>query len=403
MEKGGNNSYRWIVLAVFMLAALVSQLLWLTFAPISSEAREIYGVDAFHISTLSLVWPLVFVITAIPVGIFIDKKGFKKSVGVGVVIMAIFSIARVFSTYPSPNFTLLLISQTGCSFSQAFIFGSITKMTVSWFPENEQGIADGLATIGLFLGMMLALVLTPYFFTSFGLQGVLSIYAIISCFIAALFLLLARENEGKVVEEIAFTLKDLWNLSKLKNFSILEYGFFAGVGGFTAIMTWLEEILHELHNLSIENAGLAGGALIIGGIVGAIVIPALSDKAGRIKPFVVFNLFMGAMMLSLLGFVERFAIIVAICFTMGFFLMSILPLVLELSGRIAGRGMEGRASSMLWFYSQVGSIILIAIIEPLKKIGGSYVHPLTFISILWLIALLLFLMIKEGEIKNHTS
>ena len=94
-----NSNYRWIVLIVFIFVALVSQLLWLTFAPISSEIEKLYGVTAFDISLLSLVWPLVFVITAIPVGVFIDKKGFKVSVSVGSIFLAVFSIVRIFSVF----------------------------------------------------------------------------------------------------------------------------------------------------------------------------------------------------------------------------------------------------------------------------------------------------------------
>jgi len=50
---------------------------------------------------------------------------------------------------------------------------------------------------------------------------------------------------------------------------------------------------------------------------------------------------------------------------------------------------------MLWFYSQVGSIILIALIEPLKELGGIYRYSLLFISLMWIIALVMFLGIKE--------
>ncbi len=389
--------YRWVVLAAFMLVALLSQLLWLTFAPISSEASKIFGVSAFNISLLSLVWPLVFVIIAIPAGVFIDKKGFKKSVGLAAIIMAIFSILRVFSTYPSYNFPLLLFSQTGASISQAFIFGSITKIAVSWFPENEHGIANGLATIGLFLGMMLALIVTPMLYLSFGMRGMLLAYALLSCIFAVLFLSLAKENnlEREMKESSTFTMRDLWNLSRLKEFLILEFGFFAGVGGFTAIMTWLEEILHSLHGLSIDRAGMAGGAMIIGGIIGSIIIPAISDKTNRRKPFIIVNLLIGSIMLYVIGIIDGFVVITAVSFILGFFLMSTLPLVLEISSRIAGKGMEGRASSMLWFFSQVGSIVLIAAVEPAKSIMGGYQYSLLLIAALWIIALLLFAGLKE--------
>jgi len=366
-----NSSYRWVVLFVFIIIAMLSQLLWLTFAPISSEMSKLFGVSAFDISLLSLVWPLIFVISAIPAGIFIDKKGFKTSVGIGAIFLAVFSVLRIFSVFPDHNFTLLLIAQSGAAFSQPFIFGSITKLAVSWFPEDEQGLATGLGTIGLFLGMMFALVLTPALFLSFGVDGMLVIYAVISCIGAFLFLALAKEGKEVYAEEAAasFTLKDLYNLSKLRDFVILEFGFFAGVGGFTAIMTWLEQMLNSLHGISIDKAGIAGGLMIIGGVIGSIAIPAISDRTKKIKPFVLADLAIGAIMLYFLGIVESFLLVAIICFIIGL-------------SRIAGKGMEGRASSMLWFFSQLGSMVLIAAIEPVKSMFGSYRHSLILIAFL---------------------
>ncbi|HEC89009.1 MAG TPA: MFS transporter [Thermoplasmatales archaeon] len=287
----------------------------------------IFNVNAFDISLLSLVWPLIFVITSIPIGFFIDKNGFKMSVGIGAILLAVFSIIRIFSVYPNYNFIILLIAQSGAALSQPFIFSSITKLSISWFPEDEQGLATGLGTIGLFIGMMLALILTPILFLTYGINGMLIIYAIISCISASLFIILAKERVIIYSEEVisTFTLKDLWNLSKLKDFLILEYGFFAGVGGFTALMTWLEEILHSLHNISIDKAGFAGGILIIGGIIGAIVIPSISDKIGKIKYFVLADIGIGAVMLHVIEFTSNLFLIVITCFIIGFFLMSSLP------------------------------------------------------------------------------
>ena len=279
------SGYRWIVLSVFILVALISQLLWLTFAPISSEMEKLYGVTAFDISLLSLVWPLIFVITAIPVGIFIDKKGFKISVAVGAVFLAVFSIIRIFSAIPEYNFLILLISQSGAAISQPFIFGSITKLSASWFPKSEQGLATGLGTIGLFLGMMVALAITPIIFLSYGIINLLIIYACISCAAAFFFIALAKEGTKTSIKDTssAFTLNDLWSLSKLKPFLILEFGFFVVVGGFTALMTWLEQILNSLHGIGIDQAGITGGLMIIGGIIGSIIIPAVSDKIKKVK------------------------------------------------------------------------------------------------------------------------
>ena len=75
--------------------------------------------------------------------------------------------------------------------------------------------------------------------------------------------------------------------------------------------------------------------------------------------------------------------------------MSALPLVLEISSRISGPDMAGRASSLLWFFSQVGSVLLIIIVEPIYSLWGSYYYSILLIVILWLISFFLFFSIKE--------
>ena len=160
-------------------------------------------------------------------------------------------------------------------------------------------------------------------------------------------------------------------------------------------MTWLEQILNSLHNVSIDQAGIAGGLMIIGGIIGSIIIPAISDKVNKIKPFVLINLAIGTVLLYFVGIFSDFLLLVVIFFIMGFFLMSALPLVLEMSSRIAYQGFEGQASSLLWFFSQIGSVLLIVIIDPIKSIWNSYYYSILLIVILWFVAFILFLGVKE--------
>ncbi len=46
--------YRWVVLLAFMSIIVVNQLLWITFAPITSNAVQYYGVSELSIGLLSL-------------------------------------------------------------------------------------------------------------------------------------------------------------------------------------------------------------------------------------------------------------------------------------------------------------------------------------------------------------
>ena len=59
---------RWRVLLGFVLAALVTQLLWLNVAPILVDVERLYGVDESTASLLILPFPLLYVLLSIPSG-----------------------------------------------------------------------------------------------------------------------------------------------------------------------------------------------------------------------------------------------------------------------------------------------------------------------------------------------
>ena len=398
------TSYRWVVLLVFMFVALLSQLQWLTFAPISKEISPIYHVSEDDVIWLANVWPIVFVVLAIPVGIFIDKRGFVISVRIAAVFLAVFSILRVAAPFLGNNFYVLLIAQVGGAVSQPFIFGSIAKLAVNWFHERERGLATGLGTMGLFLGMMLAYFLIPPLYSAMEMTKMLMILALLSSAGAFLFFVVARErNITETSESESFTLSQLWTLSKNRDFAILEYGFFVTIGGFTAILTWLELMLRSLNSaITVDQAGIIGGMIIIGGIIGSIAVPALSDRYKKIKIFVLIDLLVGTIAFYFIGAIPTYPLLIVTSLIMGFFLMSALPLVLEISNRIAGPGMEGRASSMLWFFSQIGSIILTTMVIPIKDLGNGYMASILVIAVLWVVAFLFFLFLRETKQPSTT-
>ena len=120
MEQGSYKvyGYRWIVLLVFMLAIAINQLLWITFASITSDAVIYYKVSDLGIGLLSMVFMIVYIVVSFPASWVIDTYGIRVAVGVGAVLTGIFGMARgLFAS----SYTLVLISQIGIAIGQPFI------------------------------------------------------------------------------------------------------------------------------------------------------------------------------------------------------------------------------------------------------------------------------------------
>src|ERR1035437_10384909 len=90
-----NKNTKWIVLTCFALAAGMSQLLWLNFAPILSQIEALYHIPESQASLLILVFPLIYVLLSVHAGSLTDRKGYRHTLIIGTFIMAVFSCLRI--------------------------------------------------------------------------------------------------------------------------------------------------------------------------------------------------------------------------------------------------------------------------------------------------------------------
>lgn len=113
---------------------------------------------------------------------------------VGAAILAFFAVLRVFS---GEDFTLLLLFQSGAALGQPFVFNGLSKLASLWFPLKERALATGLGIMGLYLGMIIALMLTPFLVPTADWQSLtmmLIFYAVISVVGALLFIFWRGRN-----------------------------------------------------------------------------------------------------------------------------------------------------------------------------------------------------------------
>jgi sugar phosphate permease len=183
--------YRWVMLSVYMFIVAVNQLLWITFAPITVDATRYYGVTDLQIGILSMCFMIVYIVVSFPASWMIDTYGIRIGVGIGAVLTGVFGLVRGLA---ATNYTLLLFSQIGIGIGQPFLLNAITKLAARWFPIEERATASGLGTLAMYIGILIAMLLTPFLTKNAGINGMLYIYGVMAIAAALTFLFLAREN-----------------------------------------------------------------------------------------------------------------------------------------------------------------------------------------------------------------
>jgi sugar phosphate permease len=292
--------YRWIMLSVYMLVVAVNQLMWITFAPITSEATKYYGVSDLKIGILSMCFMIVYIVVSMPASWIIDTYGIRKGVGIGVVLTGVFGMLR---GLVSMNYNLLLLSQIGIAIGQPFLLNALTKVAARWFPFEERATASGLGTLAMYIGILGGMILTPYLVVGSGIDGMLYRYGILSLTVGVIFIVFAKERPQSAPcrpgqEERALAIDGLKLIFRNKDFNWLMFIFFIGLGVFNSVATWIEDIVKP-RGFSTIQAGITGGLMIIGGILGALIIPILSDHYRKRIPFIIIAL--AGATLSLVG------------------------------------------------------------------------------------------------------
>jgi MFS family permease len=168
--------YRWVELAAYMFVAALTQLYWLNFAAIETYIEDMLNIPASEVMWFTMVFPLVQVILTIPAGMLIDKKGYRYGIGLGAVFTGLFTLLRLVDP---KSYLILLVSQIGIAIGQPFVLNGVTKLATVWFSPKEEATAVGLGSLALFIGMMVALGLTPMLVEAGGFTSMLWVYAVL--------------------------------------------------------------------------------------------------------------------------------------------------------------------------------------------------------------------------------
>ncbi|MBU2645788.1 MFS transporter [bacterium] len=373
MEKATYTvyKYRWVVLFFYSMMQCVMQMLWITFAPITSEATAFYGVSALQIGFLSMVFMIVYLFVSIPASWAIDTFGIHKGVGFGVVLTGIFAMMRGFS---GNNFTWVLASMIGIAVAQPFILNSLTAMAARWFPLEERATAAGIASLFLFIGIMAGLALTPVLTIEYGIPGMLKIYGFFTLFFAVTYLVFVREKPptppAAVDTERTLVFDGLKHIFKQRNMIILLVIFFFGLGMFNAVTTWIEQMIAP-RGFSIVQAGTLGALIMVGGIVGCIVIPTLSDRIRKRKFFVILSTVLTLPTLIGLTYATSFTLLLISGFVFGFFFLSVGPIIYQYSAEICYPAPEATSQGLLVLAGQISGILFIFGMDMFRAEDGS--------------------------------
>ena len=345
---------RWGALVAFSLVGASTQLLWLTFAPITTDAAQHYGVSTSAIGWLANVFPLLYVVLAIPAGIALDRS-FRAALTLGAVLTAVGGLVRLVGD----QYSAVLAGQVLIAIAQPFVLNAITRVAGSYLaePDRPKGIAIGSAST--FAGMLAAFLMGSMTEIRTLLVAQAAI-AVVSA-VALAFALRAPELYPRSTGASGFAaFRQTWRDPFVRRLCVLV---FVPFGAFISLTTWTEALLQPA-GVSADQAGIVLIANVIAGVAGSALIPVWAAEQRRELWIITVAVAVTAASCLTLAIAPGFALAVLVFTLFGFLLLPALPIVLELSERRAGAS-EGAAAGLIWLAGNLGGLVVAGVVGAL--------------------------------------
>jgi FLVCR family feline leukemia virus subgroup C receptor-related protein len=390
--------FRWLILFSLMALILSVEVQWLNMAPVGRVVNVYYqGQVSTRFSNpvelLSLAYLIIFVIASIPASYMIHRLGITLSVRIAAGMIIFGSLGKWIYL---ANFPVVLFCQIVLALSQALVLNSITEIVSRWFPIRERGMAVGMASSAQYLSIGVVMFLSPLMVITkagapdygVGFERMMGLYAVacsVFAFAAAFFI---RENPPtpssilEKQEDVSF-LKSFKAIKRIPSLRGIMIIFALGWGVLATFLVKVDAISAALG--FPDSDGRVGIFLLIGGMIGAILLPTLSDRWRKRKAFfvfcnlcsipgillLVFNRDLGALFWSS----EIFALIGA--FILGFCLLSSIPIGSQYAAELGHGISEEIIQAMLLLFSQAsGAAILIITLASRGRFSGQLLSGL---------------------------
>lgn len=385
-------SRKWRVIAGFSLLLGVNQFLWLTFATIIISTKQHFGVSEFLANLLTLMFPIVFVLLAIHSGKVLDNVGYKKVVGYAAILMLIGTIIRWLGVN---NYWVVLAGQLLIAIAQPYITNAINLVTTDWFDKSQLATVTGIIMGGMFLATALGAFAPAPLIELFGFSQMLLLNVGITAIAVLLFFLIVEEKPRQ--QAIAVSLVGIESLLKNKRLWLISLSVFIAMGYFNGLSNWIAPILAP-RGITETTAGTITAMLIFGGILGALIIPLLSDYFQKRRLFLILATVVGATATYPLLYSTSGSTTLIISFFLGFFLLAGYPLLIAAAEDTVHPSQAAKAVAMLMMMGNLGGVIMVLLMQGVKASTGSWLPTGWVLIIAVIIAGFLVLKIEDKPV-----
>lgn len=285
--EGPPHPFRWAILGGVWLAYYCFGLATVSLAPLVKVIGDDLGLGHSAMGTVLGGWQLVYIGSAIPLGMFLDRVGPRLALFAALVVIAASAALRGTAT----GHLSLFLAVAVFGFGGPLISIGAPKVISLWFGGRERGLAMGIYMTGPALGGMTSLSLANSLFMPLlggSWRAVMLAYGAAILVAGVIWFALtahraSRDMETRLAAEPrepqlrAFA--DLLAIPAVRVMLVMSIGIFFlnhGLGN------WLPEIIRS-HGMTAAAAGYWASIPVIVGVISSITIPRLATPPRRFR------------------------------------------------------------------------------------------------------------------------
>ncbi|MEV0333703.1 MFS transporter [Nocardia sp. NPDC050717] len=400
---------RWRLITAFALVGAATQLVWLTYAPVTTVAAEHFDVSESAVGWLANMFPLLYVALAVPAGILLDRW-FRPALIAGAVLTALGADLRLLHD----SFAVVLLGQTVVAVAQPLVLNAITGFAGHYLDVKDRATGIAVGTASTFAGMAAAFVLGAVFPAEHQLWTLTALGAGFST-VAAVLLTVELLRAGRPFEDRAPASSAVPARSATSSVSGAGFdpadraeppagadsttsgpdrgalttpgtGAFVRAAGGDSALTVLRATLRDRYvrrlcaavflpfgtfvalatygQALLEPAGVSADAAsiallinVVAGVIGCAVVPVAVLRRGVELPAVMAGLTASALACLLVAVAPGLATGFLAFVLIGLTLLPALPIVLALAERRTGAA-DGTAAGLIWMSGNLGGLVV---------------------------------------------
>ena len=257
-------------------------------ASASPLIQKEFNLSDALIGLLGSAFLLVYAVAALPFGYWADRGVRRTVVAVGVTIWSLATLLTGFAR----NFFQLFLSRAVLGIGEASYYPAGTSLLSDYFPKQQRGRVMSIWGAGSTLGIAVGFAGGGYIAEKFGWRNAFFFAAVPGILCAFLAFRLreplrgSAEERGPAVQKTQdASLRTFLGLMRIPTLraAILAQTVLYFVLASNAF--WLPTLLHRRFDLSVSQAGLlAGVVLVLGGLIGTLAGGWIADRLARKSP-----------------------------------------------------------------------------------------------------------------------